>query len=800
MGLLELFFYELRKTVASKALLAIIMLCLGISIAYQWSETRSGGQYDQYSGLRGAFWSEELEKTKGTDRDKLKQYFEIEGWYHGLLAAEENGQDIESSLMEFQELYPDVDMEARLHQSEEVPEEMSHLTMHKFYNNIVSRLTYQESYPQFRESIQQKADELEDLALFSDISGYSSRNIIQTAETYRKLGDLTLEYDYSAAIYMGTNTVMVDMMLLFLVILLGWQIFCRERENGIYPILQTAKRGGMAFISAKLAAYFLMLAILSFLLYAAQFLFAFSLYGIGNLNVALQSLSEYRNCVLPVSIGTYIWLFLGIKVAVCLVFGSLIVFFMIAWKRFVPAVCTYFGVALIEYALYTTVNSLSKWNWFRYVNLFSVLDASQPFTVYWNLNLFSYPIWAEFAKMVLCIATIFLCMVLSILIYCREREGKRVHSIASGRRIAVRSFGGKHVSIFVHEGYKFYVLGGMGVFLIVAVIVSMRMAEGIPSHTGTTEIQAYRYYIEQLQGTYTEETRAWLEKETQIMQMTDQEAFETQEQFQNGEISLETYTDWMEKRQQLIEMRSRGFYKILAQEQVIKNAKENGFENAGFVDQYKLSYLFKDENNQMFLACVLLSALILGVSGLFGIEERNGMMALLQSTQKGRQPLQRRKLLQTILCATVLYVILYVPYYVAIWRDLSEVDASLVLNGVPGYQKLSVPLSIRQAFVVMFALRYLAAVICSIITAAVTSAVKKQALGSVICFLLFLGPCILYLWKVNLSGVSVVGGLLPQLTFQNGQVMLYGVYWIAMLAAVGGSLYWMRKRIYTNVR
>lgn len=49
----------------------------------------------------------------------------------------------------------------------------------------------------------------------------------------------------------------------------------------------------------------------------------------------------------------------------------------------------------------------------------------------------------------------------------------------------------------------------MGVFLIVAAVVSMRMAEGIPSHTGTTEIQAYRYYIEQLQGTYTEETRAW---------------------------------------------------------------------------------------------------------------------------------------------------------------------------------------------------------------------------------------------------------------------------------------------------
>lgn len=81
--------------------------------------------------------------------------------------------------------------------------------------------------------------------------------------------------------------------------------------------------------------------------------------------------------------------FLEIKVTACLVFGSLIVFFMITWKRFVPAVCSYFWVMLIEYVLYTTVNSLSKWNWFRYVNLFSILDASQPFTVYWNLNLFS---------------------------------------------------------------------------------------------------------------------------------------------------------------------------------------------------------------------------------------------------------------------------------------------------------------------------------------------------------------------------------------------------------------------------
>ncbi len=174
------------------------------------------------------------------------------------------------------------------------------------------------------------------------------------------------------------------------------------------------------------------------------------------------------------------------------------------------------------------------------------------------------------------------------------------------------------------------------------------------------------------------------------------------------------------------------------------------------------------------------------------------MMALLQSTQKGRQPLQRRKLLQTILCATVLYSILYVPNYAAIWRDLLEVDASLVLNGVPGYHK------------VVCVVVHSSGICCDVCASLSDSSdlqhhhsscyqcSKEQALGSVICFLLFLGPCILYLWKVNLSGVSVVGGLLPQLTFQNGQVMLYGVYWIGMLAAVGGSFLAIRKNTYRS--
>ena len=110
---------------------------------------------------------------------------------------------------------------------------------------------------------------------------------------------------------------------------------------------------------------------------------------------------------------------------------------------------------------------------------------------------------------------------------------------------------------------------------------------------------------------------------------------------------------------------------------MIKNAKENGFENAGFVDQYKLSYLFKDENNQMFLHVLPFSI----DSGRIGsVWNRGTKWHDGQSTQRDGSH-YKKKIVQTILCATVLLSI-YVPYYATIWRDLLELDASLVLNGV----------------------------------------------------------------------------------------------------------------------
>lgn len=116
---------------------------------------------------------------------------------------------------------------------------------------------------------------------------------------------------------------------------------------------------------------------------------------------------------------------------------------------------------------------------------------------------------------------------------------------------------------------------------------------------------------------------------------------------------------------------------------------------------------------------------------------------------------------------------LYLPYYWAIWEDLVRVDTGLWLRGVMGYERFEYSISIGQAFGMMVGIRYLTAVSCGMIAAGTAKLVHHPAVGSAVCFLLFLAPCFLYLMGVDLSGWTCVGGFLPQLVYRNGGTLAY---------------------------
>ena len=148
------------------------------------------------------------------------------------------------------------------------------------------------------------------------------------------------------------------------------------------------------------------------------------------------------------------------------------------------------------------------------------------------------------------------------------------------------------------------------------------------------------------------------------MAFQDEEALAMEQGHLDGSVSEEEYAEWGDYRIRLLAARGGGLELVLKQERVIlQTLQEEGTEGkVGFADVNQLSYLFEDDEDQMVYAMVFLAVSILAITRLFGMEYQ-GMQPLLASTANGRQSLRGKKMLQSLLFLTVLYVILYLPYF-----------------------------------------------------------------------------------------------------------------------------------------
>lgn len=791
--------YEWVKLCSNRILLAAVLFCLAVTLVYQWRSAK-----EEHPLFETHAYEEVLSQVRNRDTGEAMAWAEREtAWYRYLTELAYFGADDEAFADELfhqmKESYPDINWEERLE------EEMGRgwdseklLEKSLIYEDVTARVRYLESYPEFLETVQKQADSMLELALFSEMDTFSEKNIKKTAQVYEKLKGQPLGLWYSDAPVVWSESTLADVMVLALILLLGWQVFCREREEGLYPLLLGTKNGRVPLAASKVGAYVTVLAVTALLIYGGQILLAFGMYGVREVGLPLASLPDFRDCPYEVSIAEYTGLYLGIKVFGVLAFGSVCMAFL-NYYRYGVAVCLYIAVAVLEYLLYIRLDSASGLNSLKYLNLAAILDTKAWFDTYRNLNIFSNPCSLMPGKWIAGGICLVLTVLLSVRGFCRQGRRRILLSGKPWRKLQINMFSRlPHwrlgTNLFFHEGYKLYWLGGMLLTLLILSAGSIHLADGIPQQSGGMERRAYIYYLERIKGPYIQETEDFLRDEEDVMAMRDEEALAMEQGYASGSVSEQEYTEWSEQRQRLIQARGKGLERVLGQEQIILQTLQEGYVEGmvGFADVDQLSYLFEDDNRQAVYAILFLAVSSLGISILFGMEYQ-GMQPLLESTVRGRRILSIHKLLQSLLFATVMYLILYLPYYLAIWRDLERVEPGLLLKGVMGYEAFPCPFTIGQAFFVMIGVRYMTAMSCVLAAAGITRIGHRAALGSGLCFLLFLVPCFLYLMGVDVSGWTCVGGFLPELVYRNGKAAAFvgkSVFVLGMDAAI---VIWMLR-------
>ena len=262
--------------------------------------------------------------------EEAKEWIEKEtAWRRFLVSmiyfAEEK-EILDMQLAQLEEQYPQTDWEARLEtETEEGIGEEDLLQESRIYEEVAARVQYQASYPEFLETVPGRADSMLDLPLFSDMSAFSKRNIVKTAEVYGRLTGQSLGLDYSVAPVVWSEEPGWPMLLMLVLILFVWLADFLPGAGGrlVSAAAGNQKRkaasgGRKGNWSSSCSA----LAVTAVLLYGGQMLLAFGMYGAGNISLPLASLSEFRDCPYEISIAQYAWFYLGVKVMGVVLFGG----------------------------------------------------------------------------------------------------------------------------------------------------------------------------------------------------------------------------------------------------------------------------------------------------------------------------------------------------------------------------------------------------------------------------------------------------------------------------------------------
>ena len=230
------------------------------------------------------------------------------------------------------------------------------------------------------------------VSIWGGTDTFSYRNIQKTPSAYTALAGTTLVLDTSLGVEDLLSSPLTDFLAVLLLFFCVCRIFLRDREQGILPLLYATPNGRLRLMSCKLGIAVLCAIGLILLFYGEIALISCNLYGLGDLSRPIQCIYGYETCNLPVSVGTYISIYLLFKMAAYAVFAVLFGFFCTIAKNNLMVYGASIGIVGISYLLYAKISVLSPISLLHFWNPIQFLQGKEILGTYTNVNCFGYPI------------------------------------------------------------------------------------------------------------------------------------------------------------------------------------------------------------------------------------------------------------------------------------------------------------------------------------------------------------------------------------------------------------------------
>lgn len=668
-------------------------------------------------------------------------------------------------------------------------------------NTLLLQTKYLNKYPDWLDSIQKNKDSMLSFSIFSDLDGFSGRNILKTSGEFEKLQGVELTLGENGAVESLLSFSLTDYFLLIILLIVPVS-FLEERKKGLWNVVHAAPGGRLCLALKRMVILFCTSVFGVLLLYGTNLIIGFSIYGgTESINSSIQSVELLGGLPLLSTIGGFLlgWFLQRIGAAF---FISLFLWLLLTAIHNVKyTILITGGILALEYSLYTFLPMQSGLNLFKYFNLFTYISVSDLYMNYLNIDLFGYPLGicriSQLALPPLCVLLGTACIVINC--YKKPAAGKDLFERFAVRinSITDQFFG--QLRLFGFEAYKdVWIQKGI---IVIALLVYLALGHSYNAPVPVSDAAegAARQYSAELAGEITEDTLNRIENiQSELNQaIADYKAAETA--YENGEMEYSQY-DVYAREASAAQIKSEGLNIVRDRvDELREQVQEKGFVPYLIAEvPFESVYGKTAESNRESAAMLALLILGLLLAGCMTYEKQSGITGLTASAVKGRGGLLTRKILLAAVCAILVWAVVYGLEFRAFLMICDTNTLSASVQNLSLFENLPLRCSVGTVLLFLYGFRLLTLFCAAMLSLLVSSCVKRMEAAYIAVSAVLLLPSLLYSYMgvapMKYLSLSVPMSAMPLLQSENAVTNIC-IVTVCLIALISISAYVLCKKL-----
>lgn len=671
-----------------------------------------------------------------------------------------------------------------------------------------NQLAYITGYTDFLKEIDEKAEQMSVISIFSEENSLSKLNIEKTVEDYYNLKNIELEIGNDKPLISVLDFDLVHYLMLFFIFVLVLA-FLEERRKGLWNVVFSTPKGRLTLAFRRSGILVAVIAAANIIMYATLFLTAFLLYGgAEDLFRNVQSIEMFRNFVLPMSEISFILCYVLINILLQFVLSFLVWLVLSLIQNITLASGTIGIIFAAEFALFALLPSQSNLAILKYMNLFSYINPTQAILKYNNVNVFVIVI-NQF-RLVIISSILFtvifavLCICVSALKHPEKTSGRFETAIIKvvGKITTLYRKAVEKLTVTGTELYKMLIInkGIVVLALLLFVMLSMTTTDKI-YYSGADGI--INTFYQQYSGEVTDKSKQYvkeLEVETADVESEYQKACNdykekviSEDEFEKSILKYEAFDS---KREALKRLNEKFDYINTKKSDgndvwlVNPNGYEKLFGRSGFLRRQNFTLLS--------IFCIIIIS-----ANVFAFERSSGMYACLMASCRGRGYLFRKKLVAvSFVTLSVWLCFMFVELYdVCSQFSLDNLDAPMKSLELFGNAIFNINLG---SFILIMYLLRLVMMLAVTYIVCLASVFSRYEFGAVISAVILIVPSALYAVGIEIfayASVSIPIAFVELFNTSDGYMFLIPIVFLTALGTVSivaAKRKWCREEGHKN--